>query len=78
MDREMPQGKRTVTDDEIINTMLESSDPFHTAPELADMLGVTRQCIHNRLQALNKKGRVDRKKSGPRTVIWWPAEEEEC
>jgi predicted transcriptional regulator len=72
MNEKMPQGKQTVTDREIIEAMEESSDPIHSAREIAEIVGVTRQCAFDRLQQLREEGRVDSKKSGARTVVWWP------
>jgi predicted transcriptional regulator len=71
----MPQGKQTVTDDELLENMREDTDPIHSAAEIAEMVGVTRQCVFNRLQQLHEDGRVGRKKSGSRTVVWWPSDE---
>jgi len=69
----MPQGKQSATDDEIIEVMSEDGDPIHSAKEVAEMIGVTRQCAFNRLQQLKQEGRVRKKKSGARSVVWWPA-----
>jgi predicted ArsR family transcriptional regulator len=73
MCEDMSQGKETVSDDEIIQIMQESDDPIHSAGEIANVVGVTRQCVFNRLQQLQAEGRVERKKSGSRTVVWWPS-----
>jgi CTP-dependent riboflavin kinase len=76
MNREMPQGKQTVSDDEFIRVMEDSPDPIHSAREVADMVSVTRQCAFDRLQQLREEERVDRKKSGARTVVWWPVDQD--
>jgi DNA-binding Lrp family transcriptional regulator len=72
MSEDMPQGKQSATDDEIIEVMSEDGDPIHSASEVAEMIGVTRQCAFNRLQQLKEEGRVRKKKSGSRSVVWWP------
>jgi len=70
----MPQGKRTVGDDEIVAAVSGQDDPFVTAAEVADIFGMTRQWAHSRLQNLHDTDRISRKKSGPRNVIWWVPE----
>lgn len=70
----MPQGKRVVDDAEIVEFMLESDEPAFTAGELAEEFGMTRQGMHGRLSGLHEEGRICRKKSGERTVVWWAAE----
>ncbi|QLH76930.1 HTH domain-containing protein [Halosimplex rubrum] len=67
----MAQGKRTVSDEEILRAIRSQEDPFVTAGEVAELFGMTRQWAHNRLQDLNDGDRIHRKKSGPRNVIWW-------
>lgn len=74
MSEDMPQGKQTSTDDEIIEVMAKHDDPIHSAKEVGEMIGVTRQCAFNRLQQLKAEGRVCKKKSGARSVVWWPAD----
>lgn len=67
----MAQGKRTVTDHEIVDAIREVDAPFITSRELAEQFGMTRQWAHNRLQQLHDAGEIERKKSGERAVIWW-------
>jgi DNA-binding Lrp family transcriptional regulator len=67
----MTQGKRTVTDRDILALFAATEAPFLTAQEIADAFDLTRQWAHNRLQALHEDGHLERKKSGPNTVIWW-------
>lgn len=67
----MAQGKRTVSDDEIIEKMNERADPAFTTNELADIFDMSAEGIRNRLKKLHKNGRVYRKKTGARTVLWW-------
>lgn len=70
---DVAQGKRTVSDDEIIEFMRSKPDPAFTTPELADQFGMTETGIRNRLNDLAERGLVERKKPAPRTLVWWPA-----
>jgi len=72
---DVTQGKRTVTDDEIVRTMREHSDPAFTTGELADIFEMTSEGVRGRLEDLHKEGRVYKKKPTPRTVIWWVEED---
>jgi len=74
MSEEMPQGKQTVSDTQIIQVMREDDDPFHAAPEVAEIFDHSRQWAHDRLASLHEDGLVERKESGERSVIWWPAD----
>lgn len=73
----MPQGKRTVTDDEMLKFMRESSDPAFTTRELADHFEMTTEGVRGRLTSLESTGAVFRKKPSPRTIIWWLPEDQE-
>jgi len=68
----MPQGKQTVSDPEILSQMENAEGPAVTASELADACGMSVEGMRNRLQALASRGAIGRKKTGHRTVIWWP------
>lgn len=67
----VPQGKQTVTDDEIVQTMAEHPDPVFTTAELADIFEMSSEGIRGRLNALEEQGCVCRKKPTARTVMWW-------
>ena len=67
----VPQGKQTVTDDEIIETMASHQDPAFTTAELASMFNMSAEGIRGRLKDLVESGDVDNKKPTSRTVIWW-------
>jgi len=73
---DVPQGKRTVSDQEIIDKMRESEDPAFTTPELAEMFELSKEGIRNRLQDLYDQGRIRKKKPSKRTVIWWTYDDE--
>ncbi len=67
----MAQGKRTVSDEEIIQQMKQSSDPAFTTSEIAEMVGMTPAGMRGRLESLKESGQVSKKKPSTRTVIWW-------
>lgn len=67
---EVAHGNQEVADDEILAIFRRSSDPYLTASEVAEIVGLSRQGAHSRLLDLYERGRVDRKKTG-RTVGWW-------
>lgn len=71
MSEEMPQGKETVSDEEIIKAIDEHQDPFLAASEVSDMFDHTRQWAHIRLESLNEEGAVRKKESSRQSVIWW-------
>jgi predicted transcriptional regulator len=61
----------TVNEDEIIERLLEVDDPAYFTREIADMFGYTTDGIRNRLDDLEKKGRIIRKSGGPKSTMWW-------
>lgn len=69
---DMPQGRRTVSDDEIVRFMEESPDPAFVTSEIADELEMSTEGARNRLENLRDEGRIHRKKPASRSVIWWP------
>jgi len=71
----MTRGKQTVSDADIVGAFRSNEAPFLTAIELAEKFGMTRQWAHNRLQTLHEAGEINRKKAGPRNVIWWLPED---
>jgi DNA-binding IclR family transcriptional regulator len=68
---EMPQGKQTVSDEEILAALDDIRGGFASASEIADYFEHTRQWAHERLSNLQEEGRVRRKRSGEQSVIWW-------
>jgi predicted ArsR family transcriptional regulator len=68
---DMPQGKETVSDKEIIEFMRSDQDPAYTTSELADHFEMSSEGIRGRLEDLEKRGRIFKKKPSSRTVIWW-------
>lgn len=67
----VPQGKQTVTDDEIIETMSSHPDPAFTTAELAEIFEMHAEGVRGRLNSLYESGEIARKKPTSRTVIWW-------
>ena len=73
--KDVPQGKRTVSDDEIVRRMREHPDPAFTTSELAGMFDMSTEGIRGRLEKLQEDHRVEKKKPASRTVIWWAQED---
>jgi len=68
---DMPQGRRTVSDDEIIEHMRTADDPAFTTKEVAAAFDMGTEGMRGRLNQLADEGRIHRKKPSSRTVIWW-------
>lgn len=60
-----------VTEGQIIRQIEQLGSPFFNATELAEGLPITRQAVNNRLEKLESRGIVSRKKRGEQTVGWW-------
>jgi len=58
--------------EELQQVFEETEDPVQTAPEVASRLGVTQQAADRRHSRANDRGHVERKKTGSRSVVWWP------
>ena len=67
----VPQGKQTVTDDEIIETIASHPDPAFTTSELAEIFDMSTEGVRGRLNKLAEEGKIAKKKPTTRTVIWW-------
>ena len=67
----MPQGEKTVTDDEIVQWMCETPEPAFTTAEIAEKFDMTAEGMRGRLENLRDGDQVYRKKPTSRTVIWW-------
>lgn len=68
---DMPQGRQTVSDAEIIEFMETSDEPAFIAKEIASEFGINKETARKRLNQLSKEGKVYRKKPSLRTVLWW-------
>jgi predicted HTH transcriptional regulator len=74
---DMPQGKQTVSDEEIITIISQHPDPAFTTGELAELFGMSTEGIRGRLSKLQDKGLISKKKPTNRTVIWWSLSDEQ-
>ena len=68
---DMPQGRQTVSDDEIVAYMKRADEPAFVAHEIADQFGINDETARQRLTSLWREGRIHRKKPSKRTVMWW-------
>ena len=66
-----PGRKPTVSDDEILEIFRDSPDPVLTAPEIADLIPISRRAILDRLKDLEEHGILRSKKVGGRRTVWW-------
>lgn len=48
-----------------------SSDPVLSAPEIAELVGVSQQGAYSRLQSLEADGYLDSKKVGAKARVFW-------
>lgn len=62
--------KPVVSDEKILQLVVESSDPVVTAPELADELPISKTGVYKRLRDLDERGLIDSKKIG-QGKAWW-------
>lgn len=68
----MPAGRKpTVSDDEILEVIRQSSDPVLTTKEVAESIGLGRRGTYDRLEQLTDEGKVHKKKVGERGTVWW-------
>lgn len=72
MNEYMPQGKETVSDQDIIEALRKLEGGFGATIEIADEFGMSRQWAHQRLMRLYNQGRIHRKQPSPQNVIYWP------
>jgi len=67
----MPRGKRTVTDEEILEFFEQHADPVYSAPELEPEWDMTEEGIRIRLNDLVERGELLTKKPGSNTRVYW-------
>ncbi|SEP30930.1 MarR family protein [Halogranum amylolyticum] len=60
-----------LTEQGILKAFDASDDAFLTAPEIAELFGVTRQAVTNRLKQMEADGLVESKQAGANAVGWW-------
>lgn len=67
----MGQGKRDVSDEEILVAIQDIDGPFVASVEVANYFDHTRQWAHSRLMSLYEEGKISRKKTSEQSVVWW-------
>lgn len=67
----MPGRPKAFDDEKILEILYESDDPVMTAREIAEEMDESRRTVHRRLKALRDEEKVNSKKVGGRSVIWW-------
>lgn len=60
---------------DILRIFLSSTDPAFVPAEIADELDVTTEGARHQMNRLVDEGLLERKKPGPRTVLYWITEE---
>lgn len=68
---EGPGRKPTDTDDDILELFRESDDPVLSTREVADQLSISRRATYERLRKLSEEGKLEAKKIGGRSFVWW-------
>lgn len=58
-----------------IQAIMQIPDPVVTAVEIANLVNVSQQAAHRKLEDMNDRNLVRKKKVGSRAVIWWLTEE---
>ena len=59
------------SNDKIRVTIRHHHEPFITAVDVAEQLGVARQTAYKYLQRLHDGGELNKRKIGGSAVIWW-------
>jgi DNA-binding MarR family transcriptional regulator len=65
----MPRSRET-SDEEILIEFYLHDDPALVAKEAADVLGMSRQGLHERLKELESRGMLHSKKPGRDRIYW--------
>jgi len=63
-----------LSDDELLQIIRESPDPFVSATEVAESADMARQTAYKHLQRLHESGVIEKKQVGGSAVIWWLAD----
>lgn len=56
---------------DVLRIFLSSTDPAFVPAEIADELDVTTEGARHQMNRLVDEGLLERKKPGPRTVLYW-------
>lgn len=70
-DMSRPGPKPDVPDGEIVTAIDRRDQPFATAKDVAEIVGLSRWRTSQRLERLADEGAVERGKVGERTTIYW-------
>jgi len=62
---------RGTSDEEILDAIVEHRAPAVGTSDIADVVGVSRQAVDQRLRSLEEDGLVTKYKAG-KTLVWWP------
>lgn len=61
----------SVTEEQVLDAVRTVAPEPATATEVGEKLDVTRKTAWEHLTALHEAGRIERKKVGGRSVVWW-------
>lgn len=61
----------SVSDESILAAFDDIDDPIRTVPGMANDLDLGEDAIRIRLKDLEKRGLVNSKRVGSRSVVWW-------
>lgn len=64
-----------ITEDKLRERIESRDDPFVTAKDISNELGVARQTAYKHLQRLHERQDLQKRKVGSSAVIWWFSDE---
>lgn len=73
----MAGRKPDVTDEEILDVLLESSEPVLTTREVSEKLPIKLNAAQIRLKNLYEENQIKGKKAG-NAWVWWLGEQKDC
>ncbi|WP_424005665.1 FaeA/PapI family transcriptional regulator (plasmid) [Haloarcula salina] len=59
------------TDEEIIELIVSAETPFVTTGDIAEAVSLSSERARQRLNQLDKQGKIDRTKVGSSAVVYW-------
>jgi predicted ArsR family transcriptional regulator len=69
-------GRETrVDDEEMLREIILHPDPVITSSELSERIHYSADGARRRLEDLESKGLVHKRKVGANAVVWWPSED---
>lgn len=60
-----------VTESKLRKHIQQHENPFITATDMAESMGVARQTAYKHLQRMYENGKLEKEKIGGSAVIWW-------